>query len=208
MKTLVTTICTLLISLSFNAQSNYEKGMQQAFDLWGAKKNEAASNLFERIAKAEKENWLPYYYVALVNTTSTFIQKDRSSVPAKLDKAQEYINLAGTFTENNAEIMVLQALIHTAEMLQDGSKAQTLAPKIEGIYQRALKIAPKNPRVVANFADWKIGSARYFKQDITPYCDALKKALLLFENDKPSEPFDPTWGKERTEQLIKECEKS
>ena len=208
MKTLVTTICALLISVSFYAQSNYEKGMQHAFELWGAQKNSDASNLFERIAKAEKENWLPYYYVALVNTTGTFLQKDRSKVPAQLEKAQEFINLAGTFTENNVEIMVVQALIHTAEMLQDGSKAPTLAPKIEGIYQKALEIAPKNPRVVANFADWKIGSARYFKQDVTPYCGALKKALLLFENDKPLEPFGPTWGKERTLQLIKECEQS
>ena len=208
MKTLVTTICALLVSLSIYSQANYEKGMQQAFDLWGAQKNNDASNLFERIAKAEKENWLPYYYVALVNTTGTFLQKDRSNVPAKLEKAQEYANLAGTFSESNVEVLVLQALIHTAEMLQDGSKAQTLAPKIEGIYQKALEIAPKNPRVVANFADWKVGSARYFKQDITPYCDALKKALLLFKSDKPSEPFGPTWGKERTQQLIKECEQS
>lgn len=206
MKTLVTLIATLLITVSINAQTKYEKGMQQAFKIWGTNDIEATSNLFERIAKAEKENWLPYYYVALVNTTNSFMEKDKSKIAAQLEKAQEFLNLSKIYTKDNVEIEVIQALIFTAEMMQDVTKGQSLAPKIESIYQRALAMNPKNPRVVVNFAEWKIRSAKFFKQDTTPYCNALKKGLLLFDSYESKEPFGPTWGKEHALQLISECE--
>lgn len=205
MKTLLTFISVLLISISVSAQSTYEKGMQQAFKLWGNKKIEATSNLFERIAKAEKENWLPYYYVALVNTTDSFTAKDQSKVPAQLEKAQEYLNLAKTFTANNEETEILQALVFIAQMVNDSSKTQALSPKIESIYQKALQMNPNNPRVVVSFADWKIGGAKYFKQDITTYCEALKKGLLLFDTYQEKVPFGPSWGKDRAQQLYAEC---
>lgn len=208
MKTLVTLISTLLISLTINAQTKYEQGMQQAFDLWGKQKNEAASNLFERIAKVEKENWLPYYYASFVTVMSTFNNPDKSKVPAQLQKAQENLNMAKMYSQENPENMVLQALLHTADMMQNpAKKGQTLAPKIEGIYQKALAISPENPRVVVSFADWKIGGARYFKEDTTPYCEALKKGLLLFDTYEQKEPFGPDWGKERAEQQYAECGK-
>ena len=48
-------IVAMVISGLLNAQTNYEKGMQKAFELWGTNPTEA-SNLFERIAAAESEN--------------------------------------------------------------------------------------------------------------------------------------------------------
>lgn len=206
MKTFLTFISALLISVSVNAQTQYEQGMEQAFTIWGTNDIEATSNLFERIAKAEKENWLPYYYVALVNTLDTFTSQDRSKVKTRLEKAQEFLNLSETYTKNNEETRVLQALIYTAHVFEDGAKAQQLSPKIEAIYQKALQTNPKNPRVVICFADWKIGAAKYFKQDTTPYCKAIEKGLLLFDAETPKVPFAPSWGKERALQLISECE--
>ncbi len=206
MKTLVSIISLCLITLSVKAQGNYEQGMQKAFGLWGEQKIEEASNLFERIAAAEKENWLPYYYVANVNIVSSFTIKNRKKINGHLEKAQDNLNMAATFSENNPEIMVLQALLHTAEMMENpAKKSGELAPKITGIYESALKIAPNNPRVNASYAEWQLGSARFFKKDITPICEVLEKSLLLFEKDTPLVPFGPTWGKERVETLLKEC---
>ena len=53
-----------IISYSGIAQSKYEDGMQKALDLWGADKPWKAVNLFERIASAEPDEWLPPYYAA------------------------------------------------------------------------------------------------------------------------------------------------
>ena len=58
------TILAVLISTITFAQDQYTTGMQKAFQLWGEGKTADASNMFERIASAEMDNWLPYYYVA------------------------------------------------------------------------------------------------------------------------------------------------
>ena len=39
------------------------QGMNKALELWGTNAIEA-SQLFERISKAEPDNWLPPYYAA------------------------------------------------------------------------------------------------------------------------------------------------
>ena len=56
-------IVVLTITELLTAQTNYDKGMQKAFQLWGSDPVEA-SNLFERIATAEPDNWLPLYYIS------------------------------------------------------------------------------------------------------------------------------------------------
>ncbi len=206
MKTVLSIIGLFLLTLSVKAQGNYEQGMQKAFELWGAQKPAEASNLFERIAAAEKENWLPYYYVANVNIVNSFAIKDRKKINSQLKKAQDNLNLASTFSDNNPEIMVLQALLYTAQMMENpAQKSRELAPKITKIYNEAIKIAPENPRVNASYAEWKLGSAKFFKEDITPICKEFEKSLLLFEKHTPSVPFGPSWGKERLEMLLKQC---
>jgi len=73
----VITAITLFICTLVSAQSQFESGMGKAFQLWGEGKNDEASAMFERIASAEKNSWLPNYYVALVNTTASFGIKDK-----------------------------------------------------------------------------------------------------------------------------------
>ncbi len=46
-------------ALTSIGQNRYEEGMQMALDLWGADKPLEAVNLFERIATAEPDEWLP-----------------------------------------------------------------------------------------------------------------------------------------------------
>lgn len=66
-------------------------------------------------------------------------------------------------------------------------------------------LAPNNPRVVASKAEWNIGSAQYFGQDIAPFCKDLKRALELFANFKAETQFHPQWGKDRVEVLLESC---
>lgn len=93
MKKLVA-IAVLFIAATSLAQDQYTKGMQKAFQLWGEGKTVDASNMFERIASAELDNWLPHYYVAQVNTVASFGEKDKEKLTRQLEKAQESIDLA------------------------------------------------------------------------------------------------------------------
>ncbi|MCF7561292.1 hypothetical protein L3X39_11655 [Sabulilitoribacter multivorans] len=201
-------IATLLVSALTNAQTNYEKGMQKAFELWGQNNPTEASNLFERIATAEPDNWLPPYYAAQVNIMHSFGEKDEEKLSAKLKKAQDLINDATAISKNNPEILVLQALLHTAWVAFDGATyGMTLSGKVVELYTKAEQIAPENPRVVYCKAEWNIGGAKYFGQDTAPFCKDLERALELFANFKPETPFHPNWGKDRVVQVLETCGK-
>jgi hypothetical protein len=200
-------ILVFFITHLLSAQTNYEKGMQKAFELWGTNPTEA-SNLFERIAKAEPDNWLPPYYAAQINIVSSFGEKDKDKLTAQLAKAQDLLNDATAISKNNPELLVLQALLHTAWVAYDGaSYGMTLSPKVTALYAKAEQIAPQNPRVVLNKAEWAMGSARFFGQDTKPFCKDVERALELFANFKPETPFYPKWGKNRAEQILESCNK-
>ena len=102
-------IAAILVSTITTAQSNYEKGMQKAFELWQANNWTEAEQLFERIAAAELNEWLPSYYVAQMNSLKSWEEKDLEKVKAQLGKAQEYLNIAMSISKNNPDILVMQA---------------------------------------------------------------------------------------------------
>jgi len=202
----VIALTLLFIGTMAVAQDKYTAGMHKAFQLWGEGEIAEASNLFERISAAELDNWLPAYYASQVNTVASFGERDKEKLSQQLGKAQEYVDLAKAISPNNPEILVQQALIHTAWVAYDGATyGMTLSGKVTALYQKVLQLAPNNPRVVFSKAEWDMGSARFFGQDIAPYCKDVEHALELFANFKPETPFHPNWGKERAEEVAKNC---
>lgn len=201
-------IALTLVFVNVQSQSQYENGMSKAFELWGTGDMTAAEQLFERIAKAEKDAWLPYYYVAQINSLKSWEEKDVNVLKAQLDKAQEYIDIAKSISPNNPEIMVMQAHVYTNWVAFDGATyGMKYGGVIAEIYNKALGLAPKNPRVVYNKAEWDMGSARYFGKDTAPYCEDIKKSIALFDSFEPETEFSPNWGRERAEQVLAECKK-
>jgi hypothetical protein len=191
-----------------SAQSQFETGMEKAFTLWNENKPTEASALFERIAAAEKTNWLPLYYVALINTTEAFKTKDKQTISALLAKAQSAQDSATALSSNNAELLVMQAMINTAWIVADPmTNGMTLWTPTNELYAKALIIAPNNPRVVFSKAEFEIGSAKFFGKDTKPMCAAIERSIGLFTNFKPETPFSPKWGKDRAEAALLECDK-
>ena len=198
-------ILVLFATSLTNAQGNYEKGMQKAFEFWGNNETVEASNLFERIAAAEPDNWLPPYYAAQINIVKSFGETNEETITENLKKAQDLINDATAISKNNPEILVLQALLDTAWVAYDGATyGPTLAAKVASTYGKAEQLDPSNPRVVFGKAEWGMGSARYFGQDIRPFCKDIERSIELFANFKPETSFHPNWGKERAEQVFAE----
>ncbi|WP_460219668.1 tetratricopeptide repeat protein [Psychroserpens sp. MEBiC05023] len=199
-------IAFVLISGLTNAQTNFEKGMQKAFSLWQENKMDEAENMFERISNAETNQWLPHYYIAQINSLKSWNIKDEAVLKAQLEKAQEHINSAMAISENNPEIMVMQAHVLTNWVAFDGmTYGMKYSAKIAELYAKAEKLAPENPRVIFGKAEWGMGSAKFFGQDTTPYCEAIEKSIDLFTNFKPESELHPNWGKNRAEQVAKSC---
>lgn len=205
MSKIIVTI-VLFISSYISAQGQFEQGMGKAFQLWGEGKNTEASDLFERIAAAEKTSWLPNYYVALVNTTSAFKTKDKDQMNLLLSKAQKALDIEMDKNPNNAELLVVQAMIHTAWIAFDPmTNGQKLSGTVMALYGKAQSIAPENPRVVFSKAEFEIGSAKFWGTDTKPMCAQIEKAIGLFATFKPETPFSPKWGLERAQMAQKNC---
>jgi len=199
-------IAFVFVSGILSAQTNFEKGMQKAFEIWQQGNMDEAENMFERISNAETDQWLPHYYIAQINSIKSWSQKDEAILKAQLDKAQEHLDLAKAISKDNVEIMVLQAHILTNWVAFDGmTYGMKYSGKITELYSKAYAMAPENPRVVFSKAEWGMGSAKYFGQDTKPFCAEMEKSLELFANFKAESEFHPNWGKERAEQVIKSC---
>jgi hypothetical protein len=204
--TKISIVIALCISSLLSAQGQFELGMGKAFQLWGEGKNSEASDLFERIASAEKSSWLPNYYVALVNTTASFGTQDKEKINGLLTKAQDALDIEMVKNQNNAELYVLQALIYTAWIVYDPmTNGMKLSAKTMEMYDKAEALEPNNPRVVFGKADFQIGGAKWTGVDTKPLCDQIEKAIGLFATFKPETSFSPTWGLERAQETLKNC---
>ena len=205
MKTIITSIVLFVCSI-LSAQTQFEQGMGKAMQLWGAGKDAEAVATFERIASVEKTNWLPNYYIAFICTIDVFASKDKDKNGALITKAQDAIDNATLISPNNTEIMVVQAMLYTAILVQDpmtnGQKYGALAMEQ---YNKALIIDPNNPRVVFSKAEFEIGGAKYWGTDTKPMCAAIAKSIELFAKFKPETQFHPSWGLDRAQQKLAEC---
>ncbi|MEM7085754.1 MAG: hypothetical protein AAF489_06200 [Bacteroidota bacterium] len=185
------------ISFTGIGQTKYEKGMTKAFELWEGGQQWEAANLFERIAQAEPNNWLPAFYVAQINVIYSFNEKDEEKLTVQLKKAQDFLNDAKGISKDNAEILVVQAQLLTAWVVFDGAKyGMTHSPRIAQLYKEAYTLEPDNPRVAFGKVEWDLGTARFFGQDTSPFCEDLTKAVALFDSYEPKGPFHPNGGAE------------
>jgi len=203
-----TTLAFVICSFVAMAQAQFEQGMGKAFQLWGEGKNTEAAAMFERIAAAEPNSWLPNYYVALVNTTTAFQTQDKAMINGLLTKAQAALDTEMAKKDTNAELLVMQAMIHTAWIVYDPmTNGMALSGKVMEIYAKAQMLAPENPRVVYGKAEFEIGGARYFGTDTTPMCEQIDRSIELFAKFKPETPLHPKWGLDRALETQKACKR-
>lgn len=202
------TIIAVFVCSLLSAQTQFEQGMGKALGLWKEGKSAEATAQFERIASVEKANWLPNYYIALVNTVESFKTQDKSQIPALLERAQKAQTEATIISPNNAELMVMQAMIYTAWIVYDPmTNGMKYSQKVMEQYSLASMIAPNNPRVVFSKADFEINSARYTGADTKPLCEQVAKSIELFASFKPESALHPNWGLDRAKQTLANCGK-
>lgn len=164
------------------------------------------ANKFERIATAEKNQWLPYYYAALCQVNYTYMEKDKTKIDAIADKATELIDKADALNANNSEISCIKSMIASAHMMVNpmqrfmeyGQEAQTFI-------ETAMQQDPTNPR-----PEYLKGQGlKYTPEQFGGGCatakPVLQSSLAKYNTFKPASEIHPTWGKQRVEMLIGEC---
>ena len=204
--TKIITIIAMFVASIVSAQTQFDQGMQKALQTWKNGNSKEALVQFEQIASVEKTNWLPNYYIAFINTTQAFGEKDKTKIESLLNAAQKAQDVCNELAMDNPEVLVLQAMIHTAWIVYDPMiNGQRLSGDVMYILNKANKIAPENPRVVFQKASFEIGLAQYFGQDTKPMCAQIEKSIELFATFKPESAFHPSWGLDRAQEAVKAC---
>lgn len=157
MKKGVLTIVTLFLIVTTFAQpgDKYLKAMEALVPAVDTARNAEGltelANSFERIANAEKTQWLPYYYAALcyINKANNYYTtQELDKIDPLLDKAEPMLAKAEELEKDNSEIMCLKKMFNTGKMLADPmNRYMTYGQPAAQALEMAKSLNPENPRV-------------------------------------------------------------
>ena len=213
MKTISTLLMATVISLTaFATHSDaYKKAMGKALTEMKTSSSieelTNTANQFQRIAKAQKDEWLPLYYHAqcyVLMGFNTDVEADERD--SYLDLAQNSINDAMEISENESEIFALQSMLHTARLVIDpmsrGQKMMGASGKAIG---QSLALDPKNPRAQYLLLSNEVGQAQFFGKDPAEYCERINALLAIWDDLNQSPEFYPKWGKDQITNMANNC---
>lgn len=162
------------------------------------------ANAFERIAEAEKNQWLAYYYAAYCNASAgLMIGAGGDMMAAKADKTDPYadkadkqIKKAEELMKDNSEIFLVKKMIATLRMIGDPmNRYMTYGPEAQAALDEAKKLDPANPRVYLLEAQDKYFTPEQFGGSKDEAKVLFEKAKGLYETFKPASTIHPNWGK-------------
>jgi hypothetical protein len=202
---LFTTVVALAQSEKFTAAMNKNLvAMDSAFKTPPDLLN--VSNNFERIANAEKNQWLPYYYAAFCQVNYGLIQQDKDKMDGYADKATELIAKADSLSPNNSEISCVKSMIATCHMLVNPmQRFQEYGQESTGNMETAMQQDATNPRPYL----LKGQNLKYTPEQFGGGCKTAKPLLQTaadkFASFKPASDISPNWGMDRVNALLKDC---
>jgi hypothetical protein len=169
---------------------------------------EELANSFERIAEAEKNQWLAYYYAAFSNVMAGYMAGAGGDIMAAkadktdpyADKAEKNLNKAGELMKNNSEIHAVKKMIATLRMMGDPmNRYMTYGAEAQAELDKAKELNAENPRVYILEGQDKFYTPEQFGGSKAEAKMLFEKAQKLFETYKPETSIHPNWGKGQVE---------
>lgn len=209
MKHLLVIVSMFFAGMCF-AQSKYEAGMTRGLEQLKAAKTAddmtAASAFFERIGDAEKDKWLPYYYAALTNYYTGWMnpKADKDKVA---EKSKDLITKAEGIEPDNSEIYCLKQMVAIMQMTVDPmARWQSYGTEARNDIEKAMKADPNNPRSYYLNGRTLMDTPEAYGGGKAVAKKLFEKALELYKTFKPASDFHPNWGKEEAEKQLAACQ--
>lgn len=213
MKKLIVSACFLIVSMTgFTQSEKFTAAMKKNLAAIDSSFKDQASllnlgNNFERIATAEKTQWLAYYYAAFCQVNVGFMEKDKDKVDAIADKAEALINTADSLSPNNSEISCIKSMIASCRlMVNPMQRYMEYGKESAANLEAAIQQDPTNPRPYY----LKGTNLKYTPEQFGGGCKkakpVLQTALEKYTTFKPANELNPDWGKQIVEKMLKDCE--
>ena len=213
MKTRILLILSLFIGTQSFAQdqSQYENYLRETIALYDSVKTlddyQNIANRFDRMAAAEQGEWLPQYYAGLTRIWMSFVRGlEDDQRDEYIELALEHIEKAEELEGESSEIVTLKGYAYMAKVsVNPGIRGMMLSAKVSGLFEKAVKTDPSNPRANLMYGRWKYGSAQFFGSSTETACSYMSKALALYQAEAESNTILPHWGQNQAEQMTKRC---
>jgi hypothetical protein len=204
-KILFAAVLSLTITSAFAQSEKYVKAMEAlvpAVDTTHSLDGlTQLANSFERIANAEKTQWLPYYYAALchINKANIYMQtQELGKIDPLMDAAEPLVMKAEELEKNNSEVFCLKKMFNTGKMMADPmNRYMTYGPAAQQALETAKGLDPNNPRVY--LLEGMDGMDKYYTPEQyggskTEGKQLWEEAVKKFETFKPASSIHPSWG--------------
>ncbi len=194
----------LLMMTAFSQSEKYTKAMEQLVPAVDTTRSldrlTNLSNSFQRIADAEKNQWLPYYYAALTQVNAAYMvgmgqmgMADKTDPMA--DKAEQLLTKAEALSKDNSEIYCVKKMIASLRLIGDPqNRYMTYGPAAEQALATAKSLNPANPRPLLLEAQDKYFTPEQFGGSKTEAKALFEEAVKKFEAFKPESTIHPAWG--------------
>jgi hypothetical protein len=202
---------TLLSTAAFAQSEKYVGAMKANIaKMDSAFKNSAdlqtLANSFERIAVAEKNQWLPYYYAADCMVNVGFMEKDKTKTDGIADKATALINKADSLAPNNSEISCIKSMIASCHMMVNPmQRYMEYGEESSSNLEAAMAQDPTNPRPYMLKGQTLKFTPAQFGGGCSTAKPVLQTALDKFAAFKPASELHPTWGLSFTQEVFNSC---
>ncbi|MEP6676700.1 MAG: hypothetical protein ABJA78_16185 [Ferruginibacter sp.] len=161
---------------------------------------------FERIANAEKNQWLAYYYAAYGQALYGFVKQNTESYDNIADKAAALLNSADSLQKDNSEISCVKSMIATLHLLVNPyQRYMEYGPISTQALDLAKKQDPTNPRPYYLTGQTLKNTPEQFGGGCKTAKPVLEQAIQLYDAFKPVSEIYPHWGRKTTEDNLAAC---
>ncbi|HVO73584.1 MAG TPA: hypothetical protein VMT35_06150 [Ignavibacteriaceae bacterium] len=163
-----------------------------------------AANNFERIALAEKDKWLPYYYGSYLYIIASYMDTVKEKKDVYLDKADRLIEVADSLQPKESEIYTLKGMSAQARLSIDPmNRWQKYGAEVNNNLQTAMDLDTLNPR-----PEYLLGTGIYYTPEqfgggsaaAKPY---FENSMKKYNEFKPANDLMPVWGRRQVEEMLK-----
>ncbi len=217
----------IVLSVAAHAQSDkYTSAMQQSLSMFDSSKTasdlENVAATFQRIGDAEKTQWLPYYWAAMVLATEgwkyypnekgvteikvTDLSSTMSAFAGRINTLLDKADALATSNEDKAEILTVRNMAATQQMLVDPqSRYMTFGAEAGQDLQKAMTLNPNNPRLYYLQGMSVFGTPEQFGGGKAKAKPIFQKAVDLGKAEQ-QKPLYPHWGLDMSEAMLAACD--